>query len=71
MRPGARILLAALGLAPLLAPYEWMMRASWEDYLNPFFNPFFVVAALVSAGAIAVSESCNACRCMAWNRRRV
>jgi hypothetical protein len=51
MRPGVRVLLGAFGLVPLLAPYELLIRVNWEHYLNPFF----AFAALVSAGAIAVS----------------
>lgn len=51
MRPGMRILLALIALLPLLAPYELLVRADWQHYLNPFF----IFAALISAGAIAVS----------------
>ena len=46
-----RVLLALIALFPLIAPYELLVRIDWQHYLNPFF--FF--AALISAGAIAVS----------------
>jgi hypothetical protein len=51
MRSGMRVLIAVLGLVPLLAPYELLIRVHWEHYLNPFF----AFAALISAGATAVS----------------
>ena len=51
MRVGMRILLAALGLFPLLAPYELLIEIDWEH----FMNPFFFLAALISAGAMALS----------------
>jgi hypothetical protein len=51
MRGGMRILLAALGLFPLLAPYELLIKIDWEH----FMNPFFVLAAFISAGATALS----------------
>lgn len=51
MRPGMRILLAALALFPLLAPYELLIRLDWEYY----FHPLFFLAAFVSAGAVALS----------------
>lgn len=53
IRPGMRGLLAALALVPLLAPYELLVRVEWEHYLNPFF----LFAAAVSAGAVAVSAA--------------
>jgi hypothetical protein len=46
-----RVLLAALGLFPLLAPYELLIRIDWEHFLNPFF----FLAAFISAGATALS----------------
>jgi hypothetical protein len=46
-----RVLLAALGLVPLLAPYELLIKTDWDHYLNPFF----LLAAFVSAGAAALS----------------
>lgn len=51
MRAGMRILLAALALFPLLAPYDLLIRPNWEYYLHPFF----LLAAAVSAGAVALS----------------
>ena len=51
MRVGMRVLLAALGLFPLLAPYELLIRIDWEHFLNPFF----FLAAFISAGATALS----------------
>ena len=51
MRVGMRVLFAVLGLFPLLAPYQLLIRTSWEHYLHPLF--FF--AALIATGAVAVS----------------
>lgn len=51
MGVGMRILLAALGLFPLLAPYELLIKIDWEH----FMNPFFFLAAFISAGAMALS----------------
>ena len=51
MRVRVRVLLAALALVPLIAPYELLVRVRWEHYLNPFF----LLAAFISAGATAVS----------------
>lgn len=51
MRVGMRILLAALALFPLLAPYELLIKPEWEYY----FHPFFLLAASISVGAIALS----------------
>ncbi len=51
MRPGMRVLLAILALFPLLAPYELIVKIEWETYLHPFF----LLSAVVSLGAIAVS----------------
>jgi hypothetical protein len=51
MRGGMRILLAALGLFPLLAPYELLIKIDWEH----FMNPFFFLAGFISAGATALS----------------
>ncbi|MBE0596829.1 MAG: hypothetical protein IH614_06155 [Desulfuromonadales bacterium] len=48
---GSRLLFAILGLIPLLAPYELLWRIRWESYLHPFF----LLAAVVAAGAVAVS----------------
>lgn len=51
MRSGTRILFALLSLIPLMAPYELMVRVRWTDYRHPFF----LFAAIVAAGALAVS----------------
>jgi hypothetical protein len=51
MRIGMRLLLAALSMFPLLAPYELLFRVEWESLLNPFF----AFAALISLGAAALS----------------
>jgi hypothetical protein len=51
MRVGMRVLLAAFGLIPLLAPYELLIKIDWTH----FWNPFFFLAAFVAAGATAVS----------------
>ncbi|MDZ4178134.1 MAG: hypothetical protein U1E29_02700 [Coriobacteriia bacterium] len=51
MRIGTRLLLAAASLIPLLAPYELLLRVEWESLLNPFF----IFAALISLGAVALS----------------
>lgn len=48
---GKRLLFALLALIPLLAPYELMWRVQWNDYRNPAF----LLAASISAGAVAVS----------------
>ena len=50
MPPGKRLLFALLALFPLLAPYELMLRAQWTDYRHPLF----LLAAIVSVGAIAL-----------------
>ena len=51
MRPGFRVVLMLLGVVPLLAPYELLVRVGWQNYLNPFF----LLAALISAGAAGLS----------------
>jgi len=51
MRVGMRLLLAALGLFPLLAPYELLVRVDWEHYMHPLF----FLAAFIAAGAAAIS----------------
>jgi hypothetical protein len=48
---GNRLLFALLALIPLLAPYELLLRVQWTDYRSPFF----VFAAIISAGAVALS----------------
>ncbi len=51
MPAGRRILFAAMGLVPLLAPYELLLEAEWKSYRHPVF----LFAVLISAGAVAVS----------------
>ena len=51
LRPGVRWLLALLSLFPLLAPYELLLEVRWPSYAHPFF----LLAALISAGAVVVS----------------
>lgn len=51
MRAGMRVVLAALGLFPLLAPYELLIKIDWEH----FMNPFFFLAVFISAGATVLS----------------
>lgn len=51
MKVGMRVVLALIGLFPLIAPYELIIKIDWQTYLHPFF----LFAALVSCGAIAVS----------------
>jgi hypothetical protein len=46
-----RFALVAMAVVPLLAPYELLVRTAWRDLTSPFF----VVAVLVSAGAVLVS----------------
>jgi hypothetical protein len=51
MPSGKRLLLALFGLIPLLAPYELMLRVQWNDY----GHPAFLLAAVISAGAVVLS----------------
>ena len=51
MPPGMRVLFALLALIPLLAPYELMWRVQWNDYRHPTF----LLAAIISGGAVALS----------------
>jgi hypothetical protein len=51
MRVGMRVVFALLGLFPLIAPYEVLVRIRWTTYLHPFF----ALAAVVSLGATALS----------------
>ncbi len=51
MRVGMRILFAALGFFPLIAPYELLIKIEWHYYLHPFF----FLAAFIAAGATALS----------------
>ena len=51
MPSGKRFLFALFALIPLLAPYELMLRVQWNDYRHPAF----LLAAIISAGALALS----------------
>lgn len=51
MHPGLRAVLLLVAVVPLMAPYELLLRVGWKHYLNPFF----LLAALISAGAAVVS----------------
>lgn len=51
MPAGKRFLFALFALIPLLAPYELMLRVQWNDYRSPVF----LIAATISAGAVALS----------------
>ena len=48
---GKRLLFALCALIPLLAPYELMLRVQWNDYRSPVF----LLAAIIAAGAVALS----------------
>jgi hypothetical protein len=48
---GQRILFLLAGFFPLLAPYELLIRPDWHSYRHLFFH----LAAVISAGALAVS----------------
>lgn len=49
---GKRLLFLTLALIPLLAPYELIIKVDWQNYLNPFF----LIALLISLGALFVSS---------------
>jgi hypothetical protein len=51
MSPGFRLVLVLLGLFPLIAPYELLIKPAWRDW----FNPFFLFFLAISLGAVAVS----------------
>jgi hypothetical protein len=51
MPSGKRLLFALCALIPLLAPLELMWRVQWSDYRSAAF----LLAAIVSAGAVALS----------------
>jgi hypothetical protein len=50
-RVGMRVVFALVGLFPLIAPYELLVRTAWTTYLHPFF----ALAAVISLGATALS----------------
>lgn len=51
MSAGQRVLFGLLALFPWLAPYELILRIDWQSY----FNLPFLLVAVISAGAIALS----------------
>jgi hypothetical protein len=51
MGVGVRVVLVVMAAMPLLAPYELLVRVDWQDRTSPSF----VIAALASAGAAAVT----------------
>jgi len=51
MRVGMRVVFALVGLFPLVAPYQLLVRTAWTTYLHPFF----ALAAVISLGALALS----------------
>jgi hypothetical protein len=51
IRRGLRLVFALVALFPLLAPYELLARIDWQYYLHPFF----FLALVISAGAVALS----------------
>ena len=48
---GTRIFIGLLGLVPLIAPYDLLVKARWNSY----FNFPFLLALIVSIGAVFVS----------------
>jgi hypothetical protein len=51
MTPGLRAFYLLIGLVPLAAPYELLIKPGWQT----IFHPFFALAAIISGGAVAVS----------------
>lgn len=51
MLVGKRILFFLLGLFPLIAPYELLLKPRWTGYANVFF----LFAAAISLGALSVT----------------
>ncbi|MEW5977828.1 MAG: hypothetical protein AB1898_18695 [Acidobacteriota bacterium] len=51
MPPLKRGILLGLSLVPWMAPYELLVVPKWQHY----WNPFFLFAAVISAGAVCVS----------------
>ena len=48
---GTRIFIGLLGLVPLIAPYDLLVKARWNSY----FNFPFLLALIVSIGAVFIS----------------
>jgi hypothetical protein len=51
MTPGLRAFFFLIGLVPLAAPYELLIRPGWQT----IFHPFFALAAIISGGAVMLS----------------
>ena len=51
MGRGTRIFIGLLGLVPLIAPYDFLVKVRWNSY----FNFPFLLALIVSIGAVFVS----------------
>lgn len=51
MPTGARVALFLIGVFPFTAPYELLVRPGWHGW----WNPVFVVSALISAGAVVIA----------------
>ena len=67
LRSGARWGIALLSLFPWLAPYELLIRARWPSY----GHPFFLLAALISVGAVAVSVLLLFAAVGGWSSRMI
>jgi hypothetical protein len=48
---GTRIFIGLLGLVPLIAPYDFLVKARWNSYFN---FPFLLVL-IISIGAVFIS----------------
>ena len=51
MTPGLRAFYLLIGVVPLAAPYELLIKPGWQT----IFHPFFALAAIISGGAVALS----------------
>lgn len=49
---GQRVVLFALGLIPLIAPYELLIRPNWQENS---FGILFVIALIIGLGALIIS----------------
>ena len=48
---GTRVFIGLLGLVPLIAPYDFLVKARWNSY----FNFLFLLVLIVSIGAVFMS----------------
>jgi hypothetical protein len=48
---GRRVLFILISLFPLIAPYQLLIKPSWDSY----FNFFFIISLMISLGAFFVS----------------